>query len=123
MNTYFLKIIQLRRKFGLGWAAAELLCSLVEQKQLSPEDVYQGNYEVWPHETHVSVIDPSFTGHPGRRRRRAKPRNDICASGRSVSTLKPDRGVQPTSSRILLPSSSDPGQFIVISWLFLADAE
>ncbi|KAF7436633.1 hypothetical protein PC9H_003466 [Pleurotus ostreatus] len=45
MNTYFLKIIQLRRKFGLGWSAAEFLCSLVEQKQLSPEDVYQGNYE------------------------------------------------------------------------------
>ncbi|KAL4268089.1 UBC core domain-containing protein [Pleurotus pulmonarius] len=45
LNTYFLKIIQLRIKFGLGWAAAELLCSLVEQKQLSAEDVYQGNYE------------------------------------------------------------------------------
>lgn len=80
MNTYFLKIIQLRRKFGLGWAAAEFLCSLVEQKQLSPEDVYQGNYEVRLHETHDPGADSLFIGHPSGRRRRAKPGSDLCAS-------------------------------------------
>ncbi|KAH9475092.1 Ubiquitin-conjugating enzyme E2Q-like protein 1 [Psilocybe cubensis] len=40
MDQSFLKLIQLRRNFGLGWAGAELLISLVEKSQRKEEDVF-----------------------------------------------------------------------------------
>ncbi|KAF8881664.1 hypothetical protein CPB84DRAFT_1817227 [Gymnopilus junonius] len=39
MDQSFLKIVQLRRFFGLGWAGAELLNSEVEKSQQTPETV------------------------------------------------------------------------------------
>lgn len=40
MDNTFLKLIQLRRKFHLGWAGAELLNTEVEKLQRKPEDIY-----------------------------------------------------------------------------------
>lgn len=39
MDQSFLKLVQLRRNFGLGWAGAELLISEVEKSQRKEEDV------------------------------------------------------------------------------------
>ncbi|KAF8968508.1 hypothetical protein BDZ97DRAFT_1798782 [Flammula alnicola] len=39
MDQSFLKIVQLRRKFGLGWAGAEFLNAEVEKSQRKEEDV------------------------------------------------------------------------------------
>jgi ubiquitin-conjugating enzyme E2 Q len=40
MDQSFLKIVSLRRKFGLGWAGAELLNSEVEKSQRKDDDVF-----------------------------------------------------------------------------------
>ncbi|KAJ3823174.1 hypothetical protein F5880DRAFT_1613100 [Lentinula raphanica] len=39
MNHQFVKLVNMRRKYGLGWAGAELLYSEVERNQKSEEDV------------------------------------------------------------------------------------
>jgi len=39
MDQSFLKLVQLRRKFGLGWAGAEYLHAEVEKSQMKEEDV------------------------------------------------------------------------------------
>ncbi|KAJ3717151.1 hypothetical protein C8R42DRAFT_724779 [Lentinula raphanica] len=39
MNHQFVKLVDMRRKYGLGWAGAELLYSEVERNQKSEEDV------------------------------------------------------------------------------------
>lgn len=39
LNQVFLKVVQLRRTFGLGWAGAEMLYSMVEKSQKKAEDV------------------------------------------------------------------------------------
>ncbi|KAF9047184.1 hypothetical protein BDZ89DRAFT_1089351 [Hymenopellis radicata] len=40
LDQNFLKVVQLRRKFGLGWAGAEVLHAQAEQSQMAPTDVY-----------------------------------------------------------------------------------
>jgi ubiquitin-conjugating enzyme E2 Q len=40
LDNSLLKVVQLRRKFGLGWAGAETLLSKVEGLQTSPETVF-----------------------------------------------------------------------------------
>ncbi|KAF9007058.1 hypothetical protein BDQ17DRAFT_1351337 [Cyathus striatus] len=40
LEQSFLKILQLRKKFGLGWAGAELLHSEIEKSQMMDETVY-----------------------------------------------------------------------------------
>lgn len=49
MDQAFLKVVQLRRKFKLGWAGAELLFSEMEKTQRKPEDIYQERRNVSPH--------------------------------------------------------------------------
>ncbi|KAJ3509436.1 hypothetical protein NLJ89_g5227 [Agrocybe chaxingu] len=39
MDASFLKLVQLRRKFGLGWAGAELLHAEIEKSQMKDQDV------------------------------------------------------------------------------------
>ncbi|KAF8641742.1 hypothetical protein AX16_009819 [Volvariella volvacea WC 439] len=39
MQQMFLKVVQLRRQFGLGWAGAELLYSEMEKKQIKAEEI------------------------------------------------------------------------------------
>ena len=39
MDQSFLKLVQIRRKFGLGWAGAELLHSESEKSQMKEIDV------------------------------------------------------------------------------------
>ncbi|KAF6754673.1 hypothetical protein DFP72DRAFT_812438 [Ephemerocybe angulata] len=50
LDQSFLKVVQYRRKFGLGWAGAEVLHSETEKHQRKPEDVLQAmkkaNYQV-----------------------------------------------------------------------------
>jgi ubiquitin-conjugating enzyme E2 Q len=46
MDQSFLKIVQLRRKFGLGWAGAELLHSEIEICQRLDEDVLKMKNDV-----------------------------------------------------------------------------
>jgi hypothetical protein len=46
MDQSFLKIVQLRRRFGLGWAGAELLHSEVEISQRLDEDVLKMKHDV-----------------------------------------------------------------------------
>jgi ubiquitin-conjugating enzyme E2 Q len=46
MDQSFLKIVQLRRKFGLGWAGAELLHSEIEISQRLDEDVLKMKHDV-----------------------------------------------------------------------------
>lgn len=41
LDQALLTVIQLRRKFGLGWAGAETLFSEVERSQRRPEDVFE----------------------------------------------------------------------------------
>jgi ubiquitin-conjugating enzyme E2 Q len=41
MDSSFLKLVQLRKQFGLGWAGAELLNSMVEKNQVTPQAVYE----------------------------------------------------------------------------------
>ncbi|KAJ8461993.1 hypothetical protein ONZ45_g18095 [Pleurotus djamor] len=45
LNGTLLKVIQYRRKFGFGWAAAELLYSLVEKNQTLPQTIVESNLE------------------------------------------------------------------------------
>jgi ubiquitin-conjugating enzyme E2 Q len=46
LDTALIKVIQLRKKFGLGWAGAELLLAEVEKSQKTPEDVYGSQRKV-----------------------------------------------------------------------------
>jgi ubiquitin-conjugating enzyme E2 Q len=46
LDHAFLKVVQLRRKFGLGWAGAELLFSEVEKTQMKAENIYQEMHHV-----------------------------------------------------------------------------
>jgi ubiquitin-conjugating enzyme E2 Q len=46
MDQSFLKIVQLRRRFGLGWAGAELLHSEIEISQRLDEDVLKMKHDV-----------------------------------------------------------------------------
>ncbi|KZT05739.1 uncharacterized protein LAESUDRAFT_726677 [Laetiporus sulphureus 93-53] len=46
MNDYFLRVMQLRLKYDLGWAGAEMLCWQAEKMQQRPEDAL--NF-VWMH--------------------------------------------------------------------------
>ena len=46
MDQSFLKIVQLRRKFGLGWAGAELLHSEIEISQQLDTDVLKMKHDV-----------------------------------------------------------------------------
>ena len=46
MDQSFLKVVQLRRKFGFGWAGAEVLYNLCEKAQMKPEDVLQAQLQV-----------------------------------------------------------------------------
>ena len=46
MDQSFLKVVQLRRKFGLGWAGAELLHSEIEISQRLDEDVLKMKNDV-----------------------------------------------------------------------------
>jgi ubiquitin-conjugating enzyme E2 Q len=46
LNEVFVRVLQLRIKFKLGWAAAETLQSEIEKTQRKPEDIYQGMQEV-----------------------------------------------------------------------------
>ena len=46
LDQNLLKVVQLRRKFGLGWAAAELLHADAERYQRSPQEVYQKDTQV-----------------------------------------------------------------------------
>ena len=48
MDQSFLKIVQLRRRFGLGWAGAELLHSEIEISQRLDEDVLKMKHDVSP---------------------------------------------------------------------------
>ena len=47
IDQAFLKVVQLRRKFGLGWAGAELLHSETEKAQSKSEDILRQKIEVW----------------------------------------------------------------------------
>ncbi|EAU83704.2 hypothetical protein CC1G_05608 [Coprinopsis cinerea okayama7 len=40
LEQQFLRLVQLRRQFGLGWAGAELLLSTIEKSQRTAEEVY-----------------------------------------------------------------------------------
>ncbi|KAF8880314.1 hypothetical protein BD779DRAFT_1549574 [Infundibulicybe gibba] len=40
LDQSFLKIIQLRREFGIGWAGGEVLLSESEKTQMRPQDIY-----------------------------------------------------------------------------------
>ena len=46
MDQSFLKIVQLRRRFGLGWAGAELLHSEIEISQRLDEDALEMKHDV-----------------------------------------------------------------------------
>jgi ubiquitin-conjugating enzyme E2 Q len=46
MDQSFLKVVQLRRRFGFGWAGAEVLYNLCEKAQMKPEDVLQVQLQV-----------------------------------------------------------------------------
>jgi ubiquitin-conjugating enzyme E2 Q len=48
MDQTFLKIVQLRRKYGLGWAGAELLHSEIETSQRPDEDILKMKNDVSP---------------------------------------------------------------------------
>ena len=57
MDQSFLKIVQLRRRFGLGWAGAELLHSEIEISQRLDEDVLKMKHEVSLTSTEVPVVN------------------------------------------------------------------
>ena len=46
MDQSFLKLVQIRRKFGLGWAGAELLHSESEKSQMKEVDVLNSKLQV-----------------------------------------------------------------------------
>ncbi len=46
LDQNFLKVVQLRRKFGLGWAGAEVLHAQAEHSQMTPTDVYNAYSQV-----------------------------------------------------------------------------
>ena len=48
MDQSFLKIVQLRRKFGLGWAGAELLHTEIEISQRPDDDILKMKHDVSP---------------------------------------------------------------------------
>lgn len=44
MDQSFLKLVQIRRKFGVGWAGAELLHAEIEKTQMPEADVLSANF-------------------------------------------------------------------------------
>ena len=67
MDQSFLKIIQLRRRFGLGWAGAELLHSEIEISQRLDEDVLKMKHDVSLNSVEIprgEFIVPSILGNP-----------------------------------------------------------
>jgi ubiquitin-conjugating enzyme E2 Q len=48
LDQALLKVIQIRRQFGLGWAGAEVLFSEVERTQMKPEDIHNRYRKVTP---------------------------------------------------------------------------
>jgi ubiquitin-conjugating enzyme E2 Q len=46
MDQSFLKLVQIRRKFGLGWAGAELLHAETEKTQIAEADVLASKLKV-----------------------------------------------------------------------------
>ena len=57
MDQSFLKIVQLRRRFGLGWAGAELLHSEIEISQRLDEDVLKMKHDVSLMSVEVPVVN------------------------------------------------------------------
>ena len=57
MDQSFLKIAQLRRKFGLGWAGAELLHSEIEISQRPDEDTLKMKHDVSLNSVDVPVVN------------------------------------------------------------------
>lgn len=57
MDQSFLKIVHLRRKFGLGWAGAELLHSEIEICQRLDEDVLKMKNDVSLNSVEVPVVN------------------------------------------------------------------
>jgi ubiquitin-conjugating enzyme E2 Q len=57
MDQSFLKIVQLRRRFGLGWAGAELLHSEIEISQRLDEDVLKMKHDVSLNSVEVPVVN------------------------------------------------------------------
>jgi ubiquitin-conjugating enzyme E2 Q len=47
LDQALLKVIQIRRQFGLGWAGAEVLFAEVERTQMKAEDIYNRHREVF----------------------------------------------------------------------------
>lgn len=58
LNQSLLRLIQLRRGFGLGWAGAEALLSEVEKNQTKPEDVYKALQHVRHHDPSTCALCP-----------------------------------------------------------------
>jgi ubiquitin-conjugating enzyme E2 Q len=48
LDQALLRLIQMRKKFGLGWAGAEMLLSLVEKSQTIPEEIFHLQKKVLP---------------------------------------------------------------------------
>ena len=57
MDQSFLKIVQLRRKFDLGWAGAELLHSEIEISQRVDEDVLKMKHDVSLNSVEVPAVN------------------------------------------------------------------
>ena len=57
MDQSFLKIVQLRRKFNLGWAGAELLHSEIEISQRLDKDVLKVKHDVSLNSVEVLVVN------------------------------------------------------------------
>jgi ubiquitin-conjugating enzyme E2 Q len=55
LDQALLKVIQIRRQFGLGWAGAEVLFGEVERTQMKPEDIYKKNRKVISFPTFLEI--------------------------------------------------------------------
>lgn len=56
MDQSFLKIVQIRRKFGLGWAGAEFLHSEIERSQQLDKEVLRMKHDVSLNSVEVPVV-------------------------------------------------------------------
>jgi ubiquitin-conjugating enzyme E2 Q len=76
LDQALLKVIQLRRKFGVGWAGAEVIHSEMERSQSRAEDVFQNYNRVGGHLLVMSYRFMFFKGYPRGRQGRTSVRAD-----------------------------------------------
>ena len=109
LNGHFLRILQLRIQFKLGWAGAETLLWEVETSQQAVGDIMRLRGQVCFLMRWSGLRLPLCTGDPRCRCRRRYALEQLQSPGRSSSCARPDRS-ESSLTGVLLPHAQDHGR-------------